>query len=92
MFKEISYLELKQPFSSMEPHHFCNLIRVYHEDHFYEIILNLDQWFRRCPFKDLLSEALEALLFSWGEPFVQFKVEGIMGNIPVKVFKFGPVF
>ena len=26
----------------------CNLSRGYYEKHFCEIILNLDQWFRRC--------------------------------------------
>ena len=35
------------------------------------IILNVDQWSRRCHFKDL-STALEALMLSKAEQFVQF--------------------
>ena len=33
--------------------------------------LNLDQWFI-CRLKDFLSRALEVLVFSGAEPFVQF--------------------
>ena len=50
-----------------------------YEEHFCDIILNLDQWFRRgLPLKDihylqyLLSPALEVFLFSGAEPFRQF--------------------
>ena len=39
---------------------------------FYEIILNLDQWFSRCCLKDFLSGALGAPLFGGAEPFVKF--------------------
>ena len=28
--------------------HLCNFGTGHYEEHFYEIILNLDQWFRRC--------------------------------------------
>ena len=71
-FKDISYLELWQPFCSAQQNPFC---REYYEEQFWEItfcILNLDQWFRRCHLKDFLSGALAALLFSGAEPFVQF--------------------
>ena len=45
----------------------------YQEEQFCEIILNLDQWFRkRCPLKDFLSVALAVLLFGGAEPFMQF--------------------
>ena len=72
-FKGISYLELWQPFCSMEPTHLCNLSRVYYEEQFCETILNLGQWFRRrCCLKDFLSGALEALLLSGAELFKQF--------------------
>ena len=37
-----------------------------------KIILNLDQWFRRCHLKYFLSEALAALVFSGAEQFMQF--------------------
>ena len=56
-----------------------------HGEHFCEIIFNKNQWFR-CPLKYFLSTALAALLFTGGEPFVQFRVESILGNISVKLF------
>ena len=51
-FKDISYLELWQPFCSAEQNHLAILVeginRGYQEEHFYEIILNLNlKWFRR---------------------------------------------
>ena len=40
----------------------CNFGRVYHEEQFCEIILNLDQWFRRiCYLKTFLFRVLVAL-------------------------------
>ena len=45
--KDISYLELWQPLCSMEQDHLCNFSRKHHEEQYYEIILNLDQWSRR---------------------------------------------
>ena len=72
LFKDISYLELRQPFCSAEQNHLCNFGRGCYEEQFCEIILNLGQWFRRCRLKDLLSGALVALLFSGAEPFMQF--------------------
>ena len=71
-FKGISYLELWQPFCSAEHDHLCNFGRGYQEEQFFEIILNLSQWFRRCLLKDFLSGGLVALLFSGVEPFLQF--------------------
>ena len=44
--KDISYLELWQPFCSVERNHLSNFGRWYQEEQFCEIILNLDQWFR----------------------------------------------
>ena len=73
-FKDISYLEPWLPFFSVEGNQILyNYYRGYHEEQFCEIILNLDQWFRRrfC-FKDFLSGALAALLFGGVEPFMQF--------------------
>ena len=46
--KDISYLELWQPLCLVEWNHLCNFCRLYYEEQFCEIILNLDQWFRRC--------------------------------------------
>ena len=51
--KDISYLELRQPLCSVEWNHLCSFGRGYYEEQFCEIILNLDQWFRRCLFKDI---------------------------------------
>ena len=61
LFKGISYLELWQPFSSVEYSYLCNFGRGHYEEQFCEIILNLGQWFRRCLLKDFLSGALAAL-------------------------------
>ena len=70
-FKDISYLELWQPFCLSEWNQLCNFGRGHCEEQFCEIILNLGQWFRCC-LKDSLSGALAALLFSGAEPFIQF--------------------
>ena len=69
-FVDISYLELWRPFCSAEQNHLCNFGREYQEENICQIILNLDQWFRRCHLKDFLSGALAALMFGGGEPFV----------------------
>ena len=67
--KGISYLDILQPFCSAE----CNNSgRVYYEEHFCEIILNLGQWFRRKGCLKNLSGALAALLFGEVEPFMHF--------------------
>ena len=72
-FKGISYLELWQPFCSVECNHLRNFGRGYQEEQFCDIILNLGQWFsRRCGLKDFLSGALATLLFDGAEPFMQF--------------------
>ena len=51
-FKNISFLELLGPLCSAEQNHYCNIGKGHYEEQFCEIILNLDQWFRRC-FKDI---------------------------------------
>ena len=52
-------------------------------EQFFEIILNLDKWFRRrCPLKDFLYRALAALISIYA-----ILVEDIMGNIHVKLFQ-----
>ena len=43
LLKDISYLELLQPLCSAEWNHLCNFGRKPHEEHFREIVLNLDQ-------------------------------------------------
>ena len=86
LIEDISYLELWPPLCSADPAHLCNFGRRY-EEQFCEIILNLDQWFRRnCPSKAFL-------IWISGSPFVQHSVticaillEGIMRNNSVKLF------
>ena len=51
LFKDISYLELWQPFCSAERNNLCNFGSGYLEEQYCEIILNLDLWFRRCHLK-----------------------------------------
>ena len=71
LLKDISYLELWWLFSPAQPNHLCNFGRGHYDEHFSEIILNLDQWLSwRCRFKTF--RALLATLFSGEEPFVQF--------------------
>ena len=55
-FKDMSYLELSPPFYLGEWSDSCNFGRGHHEDQFYEIILNLEQWFRRrCRSKEKIN-------------------------------------
>ena len=70
-FKDISYVELSQPFCSSEQNNLCNFGRGYYEEQFCEIILNLGQRLR-CHLKNFLSKALAALLFGGVGPFMQF--------------------
>ena len=84
--KDISYLERWQPLCLVKGNHLCNFGRRHHGEQFCEIILNLDQWFRRCYLKTFL-------ICSSGSPFVQRReticailVEGIKINNSVKIF------
>ena len=84
--KDISYLELLQPLCLVEQNHLFNFSTRHHGEKFREIILSLDQWFRRCRLKIFL-------IWSSGGPFVQrsrticaILVECIMGNNSVKLF------
>ena len=54
LFKNISCLELWQPLSSVDQNNLCNFGRVHHEEQFCAILLNLDQWIRRCRLKTFL--------------------------------------
>ena len=85
--KDISYLELLKPFCSVERNHLFNLGRGFKKEHFCEIILNLDQWFRRrCLLKIFL-------IWSSDGPFIQqsgtiraILLEGINRNNSVELF------
>ena len=50
-FFYLYYLEFWRPFCPAEQNHLCNFGRERHEEQFCDIILNLDQWFRRCHLK-----------------------------------------
>ena len=68
-FKD-AYLEVWRSFYSPQPNHLCNFSRRHYVEHFYEIILNLNQWFRgEMLFKDVSN--LVALLLSRAELFLQ---------------------
>ena len=83
-FKSISYLELWQPFCSVEL-----TIHANQEEQFCENILKLGLWFRRrCCLKDFISGALVTLLISAARPFkYAILKEGIMGNIRVNLYE-----
>ena len=79
-------LEFWPPICSAEHNHFYNFAGAYYEEQFCEIFSNLDQWLRRCPFKDI------SYLELWW-PFVQesgticaILVGGIKRNNSVKLF------
>ena len=85
--KDISYLEVWQPPCSVTQNHLWNFGRMHNEEKFCEIILNLDQWFRRRCSLDIF------LIWSFGRSFAQqsrticeILVEGIMRNNSVKLF------
>ena len=42
LFKEMSYLQLWQPFCSMERNHLSNFVKGYYEKYFCEIILTFE--------------------------------------------------
>ena len=83
-FKDISYLELWRPFCYVERKHLCNFGRGYQEEKFCEIILNVDQRFRRCVFKGISYLELWRPLFSGKRNHLCNLVEGIMRNNSVK--------
>ena len=77
-FKDISYLELWQPFCSVECNYLSNFGKGFYEEQICEIILNMGQWFRR----NFLSGTLMALLC--GGAILK---QGIIGNIHVKLYE-----
>ena len=56
-FKDISYLALWRPLCSVEWNHLCTIGRGHYWEHSCEIILNLDQWLRRCLKKKFTDDA-----------------------------------
>ena len=71
----------------MEQNHLCNFGRGHHEEHFCEIILNLDQWFGwRCHLKTFLILSSGNPCIKTCETVCAILVEGIMRNYFVKLF------
>ena len=74
IIKHISYLELSQPLCLAEHNQLCIFGRGNHEEQFFEITFNLDQWLRRrCHLKisylelwQLLCLAEQNRLCNWG--------------------------
>ena len=83
LFKGISYLELWQPLCSVDRKpHLCNFGIRYREEQFCEIILNLDQWFRRkCSLKVFLIWSSDSPFVQWSVFICAILVEGIRGTI-----------
>ena len=86
MFKDSSHLELWQPLCLAERNHLCNFGSRQNEEQFCEIILNLDQWLRRCRFKDIYYLELWLYFCSVGRNHLCNLGRGHMGNIHVKLF------
>ena len=85
-FKDISYLELWLPFCSVQRDHLCNFGRGHYEKHYFEIISNLDKWFRRrCCFKILLNWSSGGIFVQLSRTICEIFAEGIMRNISVKL-------
>ena len=87
-FKDISYLELRWPVYPAKQKHLCNFGRRHNAEQFCEIILNLDQWLRRCCLKNFLSRALVALfpavrnqLYNFGKGHQKERIYEIISNL-----------
>ena len=88
LFKDISYLELWQPFCSAERNHLCNFGRGYYEEQFCEITLNLGLWLRRYHLKDFFIWSCSGgPPVLWSGTIYTILKEGIMGNIHVKLYE-----
>ena len=77
-FKDISLVDWN---------HLCNIERRHREEQSCEIILNLDQWFRRkCRLKVYLIWSSGSLFVQWSVAICAILVEGIQRNNSVKLF------
>ena len=81
-FKDISCLELWQPFSSAERNHLSSFRRGYQEEQFCEIILNQE----KMSFKRFLIWSASGPDVRWSKTVYAILVEVIMGNIQVCLF------
>ena len=72
----------------MDWNHLCNIGRRHNEEQFCEIILNLDQWFRRkCYLKVFFIWSSGDLPVQWSKTIYAILKEGIIGNIHVKLYE-----
>ena len=70
----------------------CNLGRRYYEEQFYEIILNLNQWFRgKSRFNVVLIWISDSTFVQLSVIICAFLLEGIQRNDSVNYFEFGSV-
>ena len=76
-FKDISYLELWQPFCSAERNHLCYFGRMCYEEQLCEKLL----------FKRFLIWSSCGPPFGWNGTICAILKEGIMGNIHVKLYE-----
>ena len=75
IFKNISYRSSGGPFIRQSRSKYA---RGHYEEHFCEIISNLDQWFR-CHLTDFLPRALAAIRLSRAEPFLKIWWRALWG-------------
>ena len=85
MFKDISYLELLQPFCSVKRKYLCNYSRGYYEEHFFFNYLKFRPVVKgEMSFKDI--SYLE--LWQPSETISAILINGVMRNNSVKLFLF----
>ena len=86
-FKDIYCLELWKPLSSVDWDNLCIIGRWHHEEQSCEIILNLDQWFRKkCRLKVFLIWNSGSPYLQWSVTICAILVKGIKTNNSVKLF------
>ena len=93
---EILIYSFAQPFCSAgwaELDHLCNFDSGHYENYFREIILNLNEWFRRrCSFKIFLIYSPGGHCVQRGEPIGAIFVESIMRNISEIILNWDQLF
>ena len=86
--KGISYLELWQPFCSVECNNLCNFGNGFNEEQFLEIILNFGSVVHEeIPFKRFLIWSSGGSHVRWSGTIYAILKEGIVGNIHVKLYE-----
>ena len=87
-FKVISDLEIWQRPCSAVPNHLCNFCRGYAEEQFSEIILNLDQRFRRCHLKKKCTQdGQRPIAIAHLEPSIRVNEKGVFNLQKLSVRK-----